>query len=89
METIDKLPGIWGDLVRSDSDWETWNLDQLAEAVLGYGETQSITVRMMIKRRDVENERECNSPIELTNLEGASTATVVSTKLSNALKLLL
>ncbi|CAB3982783.1 Hypothetical predicted protein [Paramuricea clavata] len=33
MVTIEKLPGIRGDLVRSDSDWETWNLDQLAEAV--------------------------------------------------------
>jgi hypothetical protein len=65
METIDKLPGIRGDLVRSDSDWETWNLDLL---VFGYGEIQLITVRMMIKRRNVENKRECNSPIELTNL---------------------
>jgi hypothetical protein len=47
-----------------------------------------IIVEMTIKRRSVKNERECTSPIELTNLEGASTATVMSTKLLNALKLL-
>ena len=30
--TIDKLPAFRGDLVRSDNEWENWNLEQLAEA---------------------------------------------------------
>ena len=30
--TLDKLSAIRGDLVRSDGDWENWDLDKLAEA---------------------------------------------------------
>jgi hypothetical protein len=47
MVTIEKLPGIWGDLVRSDSNWETCNLDQLAEAV-----------RLWIRRNPVDHSRD-------------------------------
>ena len=31
--TLDKLSAIRGDLVRSDSEWENWDLDKLAEAL--------------------------------------------------------
>ncbi|CAB4010055.1 Hypothetical predicted protein, partial [Paramuricea clavata] len=31
--TLDKLPAIRGDLVRSDKEWESWDLDKLAEAL--------------------------------------------------------
>ena len=31
--TLDKLPAIWGDLVRMDPEWEKWNFAQLSEAV--------------------------------------------------------
>ena len=31
--TLDKLSAIRGDLVRSDGDWESWDLDKLAEAL--------------------------------------------------------
>ena len=31
--TLDKLPAIWGDLVRGDAQWESWDLDKLAEAL--------------------------------------------------------
>jgi hypothetical protein len=31
--TLDKLPTIRGDLVRSDNEWESWDLDKLAEAL--------------------------------------------------------
>ena len=30
--TLDKLPGIRGDLVRTDPDWENWDFAQLSEA---------------------------------------------------------
>ena len=33
MMTLDKLPAIRGDLVRSDGEWELWDLDKLAEAL--------------------------------------------------------
>ena len=31
--TLDKLPAIRGDLVRSDKEWESWDLDKLSEAL--------------------------------------------------------
>ena len=31
--TLDKLPAIRGDLVRSDKKWESWDLEKLAEAL--------------------------------------------------------
>ena len=31
--TLDKLPGIRGDLVRTDPDWERWDFAQLSEAI--------------------------------------------------------
>ena len=31
--TLDKLPVIRGDLVRGDAQWESWDLDKLAEAL--------------------------------------------------------
>ena len=31
--TLDKLPAIRGDLVRGDAQWESWDLDKLAEAL--------------------------------------------------------
>lgn len=44
--TLDKLPAIRGDLVRTDPDWEKWNFAQLSEAV-----------RLWTKRNPIE-ERE-------------------------------
>lgn len=29
---LDKLPGICGDLVRTDPDWEGWDFNQLSQA---------------------------------------------------------
>ena len=31
--TLDKLPAIRGDLVRTDPDWESWDFAKLSEAV--------------------------------------------------------
>ena len=31
--TLDKLPGICGDLVRTDPDWENWDFAKLSEAI--------------------------------------------------------
>ncbi len=33
MKTLDKLPAIRGDPVRSDGEWELWDLDNLSEAL--------------------------------------------------------
>ncbi|CAB3983668.1 Pol poly [Paramuricea clavata] len=44
--TLDKLPGIRGDLVRTDPDWERWTYVQLSEAV-----------RQWVKRNPVDQSR--------------------------------
>ncbi|CAB3996422.1 Collagen alpha-1(XXVII) chain B [Paramuricea clavata] len=44
--TLDKLPGIRGDLVRTDPDWERWTFVQLSEAV-----------RQWVKRNPVDQSR--------------------------------
>ena len=31
--TLDKLPAIRGDLVRTDPTWESWNFDKLTEVL--------------------------------------------------------
>ena len=31
--TLEKLPAIRGDIVRTDPDWECWNFAQLSEAI--------------------------------------------------------
>ena len=40
--TLDKLPGIRGDLVRTDPDWERWDFAQLSEAIRLWEETRLI-----------------------------------------------
>jgi hypothetical protein len=45
--TLDKLPAIRGDLVRSDNEWESWNLEQLADAL-----------RLWIRRNPADPSRE-------------------------------
>ena len=49
--TLDKLPSIRGDLVRSDPDWESWDFVKLSEAI-----------RLWVRRNPVDtaarNERE-------------------------------
>ena len=49
--TLDKLPAIRGDLVRSDNEWENWNLEQLAEAL-----------RLWIRRNPADHSREEEHP---------------------------
>ena len=45
--TLDKLPTIRGDLVRSDNEWESWDLDKLAEAL-----------RLWVRRNPVDRDDE-------------------------------
>ena len=45
--TLDKLPGIRGDLVRSDNEWESWDLHRLAEAL-----------RLWVRRNPVDRDDE-------------------------------
>ena len=41
--TLDKLAGIRGDLVRTDTDWETWDFAKLSEALRLWGRRNPIT----------------------------------------------
>lgn len=45
--TLDKLPAIRGDLVRSDNQWESWDFCQLAEAL-----------RLWLRRHPVDSQQE-------------------------------
>lgn len=45
--TLDKLPAIGGDLVRSDNQWESWDFCQLAEAL-----------RLWLRRHPVDSQQE-------------------------------
>ena len=49
--TLDKLPAIRGDLVRTDPDWEKWNFAQLSEAV-----------RLWTKRNPIEERETSEQP---------------------------
>ena len=45
--TLDKLPAIRGDIVRTDPDWESWNFAQLSDAI-----------QLWTRRNPVENKPE-------------------------------
>ena len=49
--TLDKLPAIRGDLVRTNPDWEKWNFAQLSEAV-----------RLWTKRNPIEERETSEQP---------------------------
>ena len=44
--TLDKLPAIRGDLVRTDPDWESWDFAKLSEAVRLWTRKQEFTTRV-------------------------------------------
>ena len=50
--TLEKLPAIRGDIVRTDPDWECWNFAQLSEAI-----------RLWTRRKPVESKQE-HEPVE-------------------------
>ena len=50
--TLEKLPAIRGDIVRTDPDWECWNFAQLSEAI-----------RLWTRRNPVESKQE-HEPVE-------------------------
>ena len=41
--TLEKLPGIWADLVRLDSDWQEWKFGQFAETLRQWAERNPIS----------------------------------------------
>ena len=43
--TLDKLPAVRGDLVRTDPDWETWDFCKLAEALRQWARRNPIDVK--------------------------------------------
>lgn len=51
-----KLPAIKGDLVRSDSGWETWNYVQFTEALRQW--TKRNRVREDVKSDELTNRRD-------------------------------
>ena len=56
--TLDKLPAIRGDIVRTDPDWESWNFAQLSEAI-----------RLWTRRNPVENKAKHDQENNMRNLE--------------------
>jgi len=64
--TLDKLPAIHGDLVRTDPDWEKWNFAQLSEAV-----------RLWTKRNPIAERKHQSSLIRNVTAQGSSSKHVV------------
>ena len=54
--TLDKLSAIRGDLVKSDDDWENWDLDKLAEA---FGFDEILLVLVVMKNKPISKCRDC------------------------------
>ena len=42
---IDKLPGIRGDLVRTDENWQEWDFPKFVYALQGWTEGNPVTIR--------------------------------------------
>ena len=60
--TLDKLPAIRGDLVRTDPDWETWDFLKLTEAL-----------RQWVRRNPADKNAESNESARKTNGNGTTT----------------
>ena len=43
--SIDKLPGIRGDLVRTDENWQEWDFPKFVYALQGWTERNPVTIR--------------------------------------------
>ena len=43
--SIDKLPGIRGDLVRTDENWQEWDFAKFVYALRGWTERNTVTIR--------------------------------------------
>lgn len=43
--SIDKLPGIRGDLVRTDENWQGWDFPKFVYALQGWTERNPVTIR--------------------------------------------
>ena len=55
--TLDKLPAIRGDLVRTDSDWEKWDFIQLTEALRIWTRRNPITENANSEDKDRKRDR--------------------------------
>ncbi len=55
--TLDKLPAVRGDLVRTDPDWERWNFAQLTEALRLWTRRNPITESATSEDKDRKRER--------------------------------
>ena len=54
---MDKLPGIRGDLVRTDPDWETWDFVKLSEALQQWTRRNPVDKRATEKGREEVNQK--------------------------------
>ena len=64
--TLDKLPTIRGDLVRTDPDWERWNFAQLSEAI-----------RLWTLRNPIDPKRSCQEESQTTEVESFKNVFIV------------
>ena len=56
--TLDKLPAIRGDLVRTDSSWENWVFDNLTEALRQWTRRNPIAKQEDKDQQDDRNQRD-------------------------------
>lgn len=55
--TLDKLLAIRGDLVRTDSEWESWGFDKLEEALRQWTRRNAIDNKATEREQEQENKR--------------------------------
>ena len=55
--TLDKLLAIGGDLVRTDSEWESWGFDKLEEALRQWTRRNAIDNKATEREQEQENKR--------------------------------
>ena len=53
--TLDKLPAIRGDLVRTDPDWESWDFAKLSEAVRLWSKRNSVDTNQREREQEQQS----------------------------------
>ena len=58
--TLDKLPGIRGDLVRTDPDWESWDFSKLTEALRQWTRRNPVDTKLVDREQETPFKRKNN-----------------------------
>lgn len=88
--TLDKLPAIRGDLVRTDPGWESWDFSKLSEAIRLWTRRNPVdTTRSEQEQpaKQIHGQPRCTMLAEMTTNSVVACIAVKTTKLWNAIKL--